>query len=78
MRDTGPSESLKWWVRAAQARRVATMLSPGDAQLAEAYAAECENRARRSDNVQGSMTSGPRIADPIFKSAGRRPPRQAA
>ena len=42
-----------------------------DAQLAEAYAEECENRARRSDNVQGRMTCGQRMAGPIFKSAGR-------
>ena len=42
----GPSETLAWWARAAQARRVARMLSPRDAQLAEAYALECEDQAR--------------------------------
>jgi hypothetical protein len=78
MRDAGPSESLTWWGRAAQARRVATMLSPQDARLAEAYAAECENQARRSDCVIGPATSGQRMADPIFKCAGRRLPRRAA
>jgi hypothetical protein len=41
-----PSETLAWWARAVQARRVAGMLSPRDAQLAEAYAAECEDQAR--------------------------------
>jgi hypothetical protein len=41
-----PSETLAWWARAVQARRVAGMLSPRDAQLAEAFAAECENQAR--------------------------------
>ena len=43
---TGPSETLALWARAAQARRVAGMLSPKDAQLAEAYAVECEKQAR--------------------------------
>lgn len=42
----GPSKSLAWHVRAAQARRIASMLSPRDAQLAEAYAVECEDQAR--------------------------------
>jgi hypothetical protein len=79
MRDAGPSESLTWWGRAAQARRVAAMLSPQDARLAEAYAAECENQARRSDNVlQGPATSGQRKADPKLKCAERRLPRRAA
>jgi hypothetical protein len=32
-----PSETLAWSAHAAQARRVAGMLSPRDAQLAEAY-----------------------------------------
>jgi hypothetical protein len=41
-----PSETLAWWARAAQARRVACMLSPRDAQLAEAYA--CGMRGSRS------------------------------
>ena len=44
----GPSETLAWWARAAQARRVAGMLSPKDAQLAEAYAVECEDQAREA------------------------------
>jgi hypothetical protein len=40
-----PSETLAWRARAAQARRVAGMLSPCDAQLAEANAVECEDQA---------------------------------
>jgi hypothetical protein len=51
-----PSETLAWWARAAQARRVAGMLSPRDAQLAEAYAAECEDQAREASF--GSLRSG--------------------
>ena len=43
-----PSETLAWWARAVQARRVAGMLSPRDAQMAEAYAEECEDQARES------------------------------
>jgi len=43
-----PSENLAWWSRAAQARRVAGMLSPRDAQLAETFAVECENQAREA------------------------------
>ena len=35
-----------WRARAGQARRVAGMLSPRDAALLEAYARECEDRAR--------------------------------
>jgi hypothetical protein len=81
MRNTGPSESLAWWGRAAQARRIATMLSPRDAQLAEAYAVECEDRARRScsDNVRrGHTPNAQHIVDPVFKSAGKTSPRRAA
>jgi len=40
------SESLVWWTRAVQARRIASMLAPRDAKLAEAYAVECEHQAR--------------------------------
>ena len=43
-----PSETLAWWSRAAQARRVAGMLSPRDAQLAETFAVECEDQAREA------------------------------
>ncbi|MGY4224989.1 hypothetical protein ACVMIH_002350 [Bradyrhizobium sp. USDA 4503] len=47
-----------WTTRAEQARRVAAMLSPRDAALAEAYAMECEDRARRnSTDVVRSVLS---------------------
>jgi hypothetical protein len=36
-----------WLARAEQARRVAAMLSPQDAAIVEAYAAECEAEATR-------------------------------
>jgi hypothetical protein len=81
MSNTAPSESLAWWGRAAQARRIATMLSPQDAQLAEAYAVECEDRARRgfSDSVpRGNAPTGRTVVDPVFKSAGKASPRRAA
>jgi hypothetical protein len=38
----GLSETLTWRARAGQARRVASMLSPRDAALVEAYARECD------------------------------------
>jgi hypothetical protein len=41
------SESLAWWTRAAQVRRIASMLPPRDAKLAEAYAVECEHQPER-------------------------------
>ncbi len=40
------SEVSSWLVRAEQARRVAGMLSFGDADTAYSYARECESRAR--------------------------------
>jgi hypothetical protein len=72
----GPSETLALWARAAQARRVAGMLSPKDAQLAEAYAAECEKQARdaslnglRSTRL---MTARP-VANVVFGAVARAP-----
>jgi hypothetical protein len=60
-----PSETLAWWARAAQARRVAGMLSPRDAQLAEAYAVECEDQAR--DTSFGSRRSGRSTVQRVFE-----------
>ena len=40
-----------WLDRAAQARRIALMLAPGDAAILEAFARECEMNA--SPSVQG-------------------------
>jgi hypothetical protein len=37
-----------WAMRAERARRIATMLSRKDAQAIEAYAQECEARAKQS------------------------------
>ena len=39
--------AAQWLDRAARARGIAMMLSTVDAKLAEAYAAECEEKARR-------------------------------
>jgi len=52
MSKASPSETLAWWSRAAQARRVAGMLSPRDAQLAETFAVECEDQAREVDCIR--------------------------
>jgi hypothetical protein len=60
-----PSETLAWWARAAQARRVAGMLSPRDAQLAEAYAVECEDQAREASC--GSRRSGRSALQRVFE-----------
>jgi hypothetical protein len=40
------SEVTSWLVRAEQARRIAGMLAGEDADMAQAYARECEARAR--------------------------------
>jgi hypothetical protein len=37
-----------WVMRAERARRIATMLSMKDAEAIEAYARECEARAKQS------------------------------
>jgi hypothetical protein len=37
----------RWLARAEQARRVARLLAPSDADIAEAYAIECEVHALR-------------------------------
>jgi hypothetical protein len=37
-----------WAMRAERARRIATMLSMKDAEAIEAYAKECEARARQT------------------------------
>lgn len=46
-----PSE--RWLARAEQARRIARILSPADAQIAEAYAIECEVQALRKVSERG-------------------------
>ena len=46
--DAGPDRAAwRWLARAEQARRVAGLLSPPDADIAESYAVECEVRALR-------------------------------
>jgi hypothetical protein len=47
-RPAKPASTIQIWLsRAAQARRVASMLSAKDAEVIEAYALECEAEARR-------------------------------
>jgi hypothetical protein len=76
------SESLVWWTRAAQARRIASMLPPRDAKLAEAYAVECEHQARAISaeriRARNSSVRSQRAVDPTFKSVRRPSPEQAA
>ena len=75
----GPSETLALWARAAQARRVAGMLSPKDAQLAEAYAAECEQQARDA-SFKGLRSARLGTAHPVANAVpgavARSAPRQ--
>jgi hypothetical protein len=74
-----PSETLAWWARAAQARRVAGMLSPRDARLAEAYAVECEDQAREVSfgDLRSTRSAIVRsVLDPTLSSPGRGSPKQ--
>jgi hypothetical protein len=74
-----PSETVAWWARAAQARRVAAMLSPRDAQLAEAYALECEDNAREISAVrveQRRSASLHYVVNPIVKPNGPASPKR--
>jgi hypothetical protein len=74
-----PSETMAWWTRAAQARRVARMLSPSDARLAEAYARECEDHAckRSPDGVQQDWSASLwLVANSAAPSVGPAPPKQ--
>jgi hypothetical protein len=84
MTKMGPSETLLWHARAGQARRIADMLSPRDAELVEAYAIECEGRAR-STSSEGAKVNNrrlveiPHIADePLVWPARSRLPRKTA
>ena len=66
-----PSETLAWWARAAQARRIAGLLSPRDAQIAEAYAVECEDHARAASFRGPPLVR--RLADRVANAAGVSP-----
>ena len=74
-----PSETIAWSARSVQARRVAGMLSPRDAQLAEAYAVECEDQARGASfaairSARSAIAQS--VRDPIPNSTGRGSPKQ--
>src|SRR6266852_9403405 len=58
----GLSETLMWRARAGQARRVASMLSPRDAALVEAYVRECEDCARAA-SVEGGRVNNCRSVE---------------
>jgi hypothetical protein len=84
MTKMGLSETLLWLARAEQARRIASMLSPQDAALVEAYARECEDHARAA-SIEGvkvrprRLIETPPMADQSLASpAGSRRPKQAA
>jgi len=73
------SETVAWWARAAQARRVAGMLSPRDAQLAEAYAVECEGQAREASSADlrsARSALAQSVRNPIPCLTGRGSPKQ--
>lgn len=84
MSKIGLSETLLWHERAGQARRIASMLSPRDAELAEAYAIECEGRAQSASSegakvYNRGLVETPQIADePRVWAARSRLPRRAA
>ena len=64
-----------WRARAGQARRVASMLSPRDAALVEAYARECDDSARAS-SIEGARVDTRRSVDIQCRddrSFGRQP-----
>ena len=44
--------AVTWLARAAQARRIALMLAPGDAAILERFARECEVKALPAQNRQ--------------------------
>ncbi len=73
------SDSLTWLARAAQARRIAGMLSPSNARLAEAYAAECDYQARRpsTEGIRTFVMDGARHGG-AMKPTRRKSPKQAA
>jgi hypothetical protein len=73
-----PSETLAWWARAAQARRVAGMLSPRDAQVAEAYAVECEDQAREASfcSLQSGRSTVQRVVELTTGSIRRVSPKE--
>ncbi len=80
----GLSETLMWRARAGQARRVASMLSPRDAALVEAYARECDDSARAA-SIEGARVDTRRSVeiqrrdDRSFRAPAKSPrPSQAA
>jgi hypothetical protein len=84
MTKVGVPETLMWRARAGQARRIASMLSPRDAELVEAYARECEDCARAA-SIEGTRINTRRsietqhVHDHTLKSQARsRLPKQAA
>jgi hypothetical protein len=71
------SETLMWRARAGQARRIASMLSPRDAALVEAYASECEDCARAAAIDSAGANKRPSIEarrrdNQTFPSPARR------
>jgi hypothetical protein len=47
-----PETAWTWQKRAAQARRIAPMLAPKDAEILEAFARECEAKAAKPVSVR--------------------------
>jgi len=79
MAEARSSDPSFWQVRAAQARRIASMLLGRDAETALAYARECDEQGRAllAKTMSPSSllpTAASRIAPPVSSrvSAGRR------
>src|SRR5260370_29376950 len=84
IRKAGLPETLMWRARGGQARRVASMLSPRDTALVEAYARECDDSARAA-YIEGARVDTRRSVDiqrrddrSLRAPAKSRQPNQAA
>jgi hypothetical protein len=70
MAEIQPSDPSVWQARAAQARRIASMLLGTDAVMLEAYARECDEQSRAtSAKARHSLSLVPgntdRVARPV-------------
>jgi hypothetical protein len=66
------SEADTWYLRAEQARRIASMLSPRDADLVLAYARECEDKAQVAQADTVAKTPIARDVRPHSSPTARR------
>lgn len=52
-----PEGTRTWLARADQARRIAPMLAPRDAEILEAFARECEARAAKPATARPAIAA---------------------